>query len=85
MLPIARHNAEKASITNISFVSSKITQRALPSFSADGVISNCVINLVPDAEKSSVFTETHRLLKPGRRLDVLDILLKKRSSRADEE
>jgi arsenite methyltransferase len=62
---------------NVSFIKSRITSIALPDASADVVISNCVINLVPYAEKHLVFKEMHRLLRPGGRVAVSDILTKK--------
>jgi len=56
---------------------SKITSLPVPSESVDCIISNCVINLVPDAEKATVFKEMGKALKAGGRVAVSDILAKK--------
>lgn len=70
------HPAVAAS-QNVSFVEANITAVPLPAGTADCVISNCVINLVPRADKPAVFREMHRLLRRGGRVAVSDILARK--------
>ncbi|HEX3330652.1 MAG TPA: arsenite methyltransferase [Gaiellales bacterium] len=81
MLAVARQNARDAGVANAHFLKGLIEQIPLPADSVDVVISNCVINLSPD--KAAVLAEVSRVLRPGGRLGVSDIVAEDRLTAAE--
>lgn len=74
MIDLAKRNAKNIKASNFDFIHCKINEIPIDTNSVDCVISNCVLNLVPEQDKRSVIQEIHRILRPYGRLAFSDFL-----------
>jgi arsenite methyltransferase len=81
MLALAQQNARDAGVTNVHFLKGEIERIPLPAAAVDVVISNCVVNLSTD--KPAVLTEIQRVLRPGGRIGISDIVAEDRLTPED--
>jgi SAM-dependent methyltransferase len=81
MLALAHRNAARAGVANVEFLKGEIEAIPLPDATVDVVISNCVINL--SIEKAAVLTEISRVLRPGGRIGISDVVAEDRLSQEE--